>query len=95
MTMLGYASTSSPFPISTCEHITDTQQSQEPMVNGILTGNCNRSPYWIGDHFLRLQGTSRYLRSFNGGRGIIWPYGWDHGAGITRIFPQLCLFCLL
>ena len=53
------------------------------MVHSTIIIYCNCSSHWLGNHFLWLQGASRYIRTFDGYRGFLRPYDWNHGAGFT------------
>lgn len=58
-------------------------QSQISLVDGILVGHRYHSAHRFGDHFLRVQGPSRYFRPIDGYWGILRPHGRNHGAGAS------------
>lgn len=66
---------------SCSQMLTMPSQIQVSLVDGIFIGYCYHSAHRSGDHFLRVQGPSRYLRPIDGYWGILRPYGRNHGAG--------------
>lgn len=52
-----------------------------------ILGNCHT--YFARHCFVWGQGSSRYLRSIHGHRGILWAAGWDYRQGYLQVNPEL------